>query len=105
MPAKIDEGTRGKIVQLRALDYDKQEIAQRLGVSRNTVSRHLQQVQREAENGDEDSVVLDAIAAGMVGAGMGYVVAKVIKSLSEDLPQQQYRRIDPDQMTFDERDL
>jgi len=85
MPAKLDDEIRGEIVRLRALDYDKQEIAEELGVSRNTVSRHLQEVREEAEeSGDSNSVVLEAIGAAALGAGAEIALAKLIENLNEE---------------------
>lgn len=85
MPAKLDKETRGQIVRLRALDYDKQEIAEELGISRNTVSRHLEEIQEEAQEAeDPDAVVLDAILAGMIAGGVGYAVAKILKGLKDE---------------------
>lgn len=85
MPAKIDKETRGQIVRLRALDYDKQDIAEELGISRNTVSRHLEEIQEEAQKAeDPDAVILDALLAGMIAGGVGYAVAKILKGLQEE---------------------
>lgn len=85
MPAKLDKETRGKIVRLRALDYNKQEIAEELDISRNTVSRHLQEIQEEAQEADDpDAVVLDAVLAGMIAGGVGYVAAKILKGLKDE---------------------
>lgn len=89
MPAKLDKETRGEIVRLRALDYDKQEIANRLDVSRNTVSRHLQDVQQEArESEDPDAVLLNTIAAGIFGASIGYAAAKILKGALEEIDEE-----------------
>jgi len=61
MPAEIDKGTRQEIVYLRALDYDKQEIAEEVGVSRNTVRKHLQGVREEVEQSDAPKPKLASI--------------------------------------------
>lgn len=58
MPAEIPYETRRRMVRLRALDYTKQEIAEELDVSRNTVSRHLEQVREEVESSDQPEMVL-----------------------------------------------
>lgn len=52
MPRGIDKDTRREIVYLRALDYDKQEIAEKVGVSRNTVRKHLNEVREDVEGSD-----------------------------------------------------
>lgn len=86
MPAKLDERTKGEIVKMRALDYDKQQIADELGISRHTVRRHLQEVQREAERTDDaEAVVLGAVMAGILGAGAGFALGQGVKALAEGL--------------------
>lgn len=88
MPAKLDDRKKGEIVKMRALDYDKQEIADELGISRHTVRRHLQEVQHEAERTDEaDAVVLGAVMAGILGAGAGIALGQGVKALAEKLTE------------------
>lgn len=58
MPAQISNEVRRKIVRMRALDYDKQEIADQLGISRNTVRRHLNDVRNEVESSDAPDMKL-----------------------------------------------
>lgn len=88
MPAKLDDRKKGEIVTMRALDYEKQEIADELGISRHTVRRHLQEVQREAERTDDaDAVVLGAVMAGILGAGAGIALGKGVKALAERLTE------------------
>jgi len=84
MPAKISDETRGKIVQMRALDYTKQEIADELNISRNTVSKHLKEVQNEAEESDDpESVVFGALLAG-IGFGAGIAIAEQLFGDDQD---------------------
>ena len=88
MPAKLDDRTKGEIVKMRALDYDKQEIADELGISRHTVRRHLQELQREAEQTDDaDAVVLGAVMAGILGASAGVALGQGVKALAEGLTE------------------
>lgn len=58
MPAQISDEDRRQIVRLRALDYDKQEIAEKVGVSRNTVRRHLEDIRNEVENSESPEMKL-----------------------------------------------
>lgn len=50
MPKKLSNEERREILKLRALDYTKEEIADKVGVSRNTVSRHLTDMREEIES-------------------------------------------------------
>ena len=87
MSPQLDEEVTGQIVRLRALDYNKGEIADELNISRNTVSRHLEQVQQKAEAAsDSDAVALEAFLKGMVAGGAGFAVAKIVQALNEDEP-------------------
>lgn len=85
MPSQLDEDIRAEIVRLRALDYDKTEIAEELGISRNTVTRQLQQVREEAEEAENpETVVVELIAGAALGAAAGIALAKLIESVQED---------------------
>lgn len=50
MPKQLSNEERREILKLRALDYTKEEIAGKVGVSRNTVSRHLTDMREEIES-------------------------------------------------------
>jgi len=50
MPKQLSNEERREILKLRALDYTKEEIADKVGVSRNTVSRHLTDMREEIES-------------------------------------------------------
>lgn len=50
MSPKVSFSDKRRIVRLRALDYSKQEIADEIGVSRNTVDYHLNKIRDEVEN-------------------------------------------------------
>lgn len=58
MPPKLSDRTRGEILYLRAIDYDKSEIAAELGISRNTVRRHLDDIRAEAEETQHGEAVI-----------------------------------------------
>lgn len=55
MPKQLSNEQRREILKLRALDYTKEEIADTVGVSRNTVSRHLTDMREEVESRDPDN--------------------------------------------------
>jgi DNA-binding transcriptional ArsR family regulator len=55
MPKQLSNEQRREILKLRALDYTKEEIADAVGVSRNTVSRHLTDMRKEIESRDPDN--------------------------------------------------
>ena len=50
MPKQLSNEERREILKLRALDYTKEEIAGKVGVSRNTVRRHLTDMREEIES-------------------------------------------------------
>lgn len=65
MGAKIEGDKISRIVTMRALDYEKQEIADEVGVSRNTVRNHLNRIREFAEREDKDEATVVASYALM----------------------------------------
>lgn len=61
MPPQVDDDVRREIAFLRALDYDKQEIAEQVDLSRNTVRKHLTDLREEIESSDAPKVRLATI--------------------------------------------
>ena len=61
MPRKLAQDKIEKIVVLRALDYPKQEIADRVGVSRTTVNNRLKEFREaiESKNRIEKTLEID----------------------------------------------
>lgn len=55
MPKQLSNDQRREILKLRALDYTKEEIADAVNVSRNTVSRHLTDMREEIESHEPDN--------------------------------------------------
>lgn len=64
MPAKLDNEDRSQIVKLRALDYNKTEIGNQIGVSRQTVTKHLEEIRNEAEAEGDAELVLSKYIQG-----------------------------------------
>lgn len=59
MPAKYGNEIRERILKLRAQgNYTHQEIADELGISRHTVSNHLEDVEEETRNADDPDLVV-----------------------------------------------
>ena len=61
MPKQLSRDQRREILLLRALDYTKQEISDEVGVSRNTVSRHLTEMREEIEDSEQREMALAEI--------------------------------------------
>lgn len=61
MPKQLSNDQRREILLLRALDYTKQEIAEEVGVSRNTVSRHLEEMREQIESSENREMALAEI--------------------------------------------
>lgn len=55
MPKQLSNDQRREILKLRALDYTKEEIADAVDVSRNTVSRHLTDMREEIESREPEN--------------------------------------------------
>lgn len=58
MSPKVSLEDKRKIIRMRALDYSKQEIADAIGVSRNTVDYHLGKIREEVESHDTKDMKL-----------------------------------------------
>ncbi|WP_338737902.1 helix-turn-helix domain-containing protein [Haloplanus salilacus] len=61
MPKQLSNEQRREILLLRAMDYTKQDIADEVDVSRNTVSRHLTEMREEIENSEHREMALAEI--------------------------------------------
>lgn len=64
MPAAIDDDARSAIVFHAALGYAQQEIAEEVGVSRNTVRKYLGRTREAVEGAEEPREALAAIVRG-----------------------------------------
>lgn len=58
MGGKVSLTDKRRIVHKRAMDYSKQEIADEIGVSRNTVDYHLKNIREDIESNDEEMMAL-----------------------------------------------
>ena len=59
MPEELPDDTKEEILRLSAFDYDKTEIADELGINRNTVRRHLRRFRERFERGTVDIRLVD----------------------------------------------
>lgn len=66
----MDQYKASRMVQLRALGYGQEYIAQELGVSQGTVSRYLNAVNQTAEQSDNQGAFLVALIAIAAGAAL-----------------------------------
>lgn len=64
MPAAIDDDARSAIVYHAALGYRQAEIAEEVGVARNTVRKYLGKAREAVEAADEPRETLAAIVLG-----------------------------------------
>jgi transposase-like protein len=58
MSNKVTIEDKRRIVMMRALDYSKQDIADEVGVSRNTVDYHLEQIRDDIESNEHQEMAL-----------------------------------------------
>ena len=75
---RLTNNEKADIMRLRALGYSNQEIAHRLNYSEPTISYHVKQTRKRAENGEEDDLFWGLVA---VAAGIGLV--ELIKKLNK----------------------
>lgn len=62
MPAPIPDEVRNEIVRRAALGYSQREIAEAVGVSRNTVRKYLRRTREVVEgSSDPDGTLADVI--------------------------------------------
>lgn len=64
MPAPIPDEVRSAIVVHAALGYSQREIADRLGVSRNTVRKYLRRTREVVEASDDPEGILADVVRG-----------------------------------------
>ena len=64
MPAPIDDEARSAIVFHAALGYGQAEIAEEVGVSRNTVRKYLRKTREAVEEAEDPRETLSAILRG-----------------------------------------
>lgn len=83
MPDKIPDYKVGRMVVLRALDYDKKDIARRLGVNRDTVRNHLYSVRQEAMDSENPADVVLGYAMVSQGTDAGDVGGVLRRALEE----------------------
>ena len=58
MGQKVTTEDKRRIILMRALDYSKQEIADEVGVSRNTIDYHLKQIRGGIESHEHQKMAL-----------------------------------------------
>jgi DNA-binding NarL/FixJ family response regulator len=75
----IEEMDR-QIMQLRALGFQQDDIAQRLGISQATVSQRLYNINQQVQNQDPAK----AFWALILGGATIYLVAKIIEELTNE---------------------
>ena len=61
MPAAIGEDVRAAIVYHAALGYSNREVAEEVGVSRNTVGKYLERARAVVETAEDPRATLCAI--------------------------------------------
>ena len=82
MTIKLTQQAISYMAQLRALGYNNTEIANKLGVTPETVSYHFNKIKREAEvHGENEALakVLVGLGGAALGALLGYMLARNLK--------------------------
>lgn len=80
----IDPDDKATMVKMRGLNYDIEEIASELGVSRNTVTRHLKELREAAEStGETERIVVKTLMEGIIQEKSAEELMIAISSLSD----------------------
>ena len=72
-----------QIAKFRALGWSQQEIADEIGVSRQTVAYQLQRLKRDSKKKNADEVFSAALLGGFVGAAGGFAIALLLDELTK----------------------
>lgn len=78
LPIWMDQYKASRMVQLRALGYTQSEIAEQLGISQQTVSKYLAEVNKKARSAKDPVEFLWALL--MIGAGVA-LLGTLLRSL------------------------
>lgn len=79
---KVTPEIRAKILKLRAVGYNNQEIAEKLDLHPSTVSYQIQLMKAEAEKKGGEDAFLKFLLGAAVGAGavgLGVLLAKLLE--------------------------
>jgi len=68
----------GKLMQLRALGYSQEEIAQQLGITQSAVSQRLSNIRNLAEQKQSDDKAFWELLLGM---GAVYLLGKILEEV------------------------
>ena len=68
----------GKLMQLRALGYSQEEIAQQLGITQSAVSQRLSNIRNLAEQKQSDDKAFWELLLGM---GAVYLLGKILEDV------------------------
>jgi len=71
----------GQIMQLRALGFPQEKIAEKLGISQSTVSQRLDNIYRQAREQDPQKVFWTLILGGV----SIYLLVKLLEGLEKEL--------------------
>lgn len=76
----MDPRRAAQIAQLRALGYSQRAIAQRLGISQQTVSRYQKGINQAANEADDLQEFLMGLLILGLGVGAAIALAKMFKA-------------------------
>lgn len=76
---RLTEKDKGMIMRLRGLGHSTREIGERLGVSEQTISYHLNKFKEKAAGEGEENAFWDILVkAGLIGAAAAGITALLL---------------------------
>lgn len=82
LPDWMDQDQARQIARLRGLGYKQHQIADRIGVSQQTVSRYVQEIRKAALRREEEGGT-ESLEDFFLVLALGYMGYKLLQSLGE----------------------
>ena len=80
----LDPKQLAKLLQLRALGWSQQEIADAIGVSRQVIGYQLKRLKKESEIKGTEEVFRSALIGGLAGAAAGIGMFALLSELFKE---------------------
>jgi DNA-binding Lrp family transcriptional regulator len=80
----LDPKQLAKLLQLRALGWSQQEIAEAIGVSRQVIGYQLKRLKKESEIKGTEEVFRSALIGGLAGATAGIGMFALLSELFKE---------------------
>ena len=80
----LDPKQLAKLLQLRALGWSQQEIAEAIGVSRQVIGYQLKRLKKESQIRGTEEVFRSALIGGLAGAAAGIGMYAILSELFKE---------------------